>query len=118
MTLIIMQNRSKQVQGKQLKKLEAHLWISTDQFIGNSKLTASEYSILVKQAHWLTSRFPSGVFGDVERLCRYVGVDTVADDDIDYEKRLNEIHIEVEGLNEEAVQFAQTISKNSKELTL
>jgi type I restriction enzyme M protein len=87
-----------------------------------------------KQAHWLTSRFPDGVYTDVEGLCkvvsqkeieakdwslspgRYVGVDTATDDEIDYEERLNEIHIELEGLNEEAIALAKTISENYKSL--
>ena len=47
---------------------------------------------------------------------RYVGVDTATDDDFDYEERLNEIHIELEGLNEEAI--AKTISENYKELAI
>jgi type I restriction enzyme M protein len=85
-----------------------------------------------KQAHWLTSRFPEGVYTDVEGLCkvvtqsdieakdwslspgRYVGVDTASDDDFDYEERLNEIHIELEGLNEEAITLANVISENFK----
>jgi len=89
-----------------------------------------------KQAHWLTSRFPEGVYTDVEGLCkvvnqaeieakdwslspgRYVGVDTTTDDDFDYEERLNEIHIELEGLNEEAIALAKTISDNYKELAI
>lgn len=89
-----------------------------------------------KQAHWLTSRFPAGIYADVEGLCkvvsqkdieakdwslspgRYVGVDAVADDDFDYEERLAEIHIELEGLNEEAVALAKTISDNYKELAI
>lgn len=89
-----------------------------------------------KQAQWLTSRFPKSVYTDVEGLCkvvtqqeieakdwslspgRYVGVDTTTDDDIDYEERLNEIHIELEGLNEEAITLAKTISENYKELAI
>lgn len=89
-----------------------------------------------KQAHWLTSHFPKGVYNDVEGLCkvvsqaeieakdwslspgRYVGVDTATDDDFDYEERLAEIHIELEGLNEEAVALAETISENYKELAI
>lgn len=89
-----------------------------------------------KQAHWLTSRFPDGAYTDVEGLCkvvsqkdieekdwslspgRYVGVDTSTDEDFDYEERLNEIHIELEGLNEEAVALAKTISENFKEIAL
>jgi type I restriction enzyme M protein len=87
-----------------------------------------------KQAHWLQSRFPQGKYTDVEGLCkvvtqaeieakdyslspgRYVGVDTATDDDFDYEERLNEIHIELEGLNDEAVKLASLISENYKTL--
>ncbi|MBX7154270.1 MAG: type I restriction-modification system subunit M [Bacteriodetes bacterium] len=89
-----------------------------------------------KQAHWLTSRFPNGVYTDVEGLCnvvtqqeieakdwslspgRYVGVDTTTNDDVDYEERLNELHIELEGLNEEAIALAKSISENYKELAI
>jgi len=85
-----------------------------------------------KQAHWLTSRFPEGKYTDVEGLCkvvtqteieakdwslspgRYVGVDTTTDDDFDYEERLAELHIELEGLNEEAAALAKTIAENYK----
>jgi type I restriction enzyme M protein len=89
-----------------------------------------------RQAHWLTSRFPAGVYADVEGLCkvvsraeieakdwslspgRYVGVDAATDDDFDYEERLAEIHIELEGLNEEAIALANTIAENYKGLVL
>jgi type I restriction enzyme M protein len=91
-----------------------------------------ETEYFYKQAHWLTSRFPDGVYTDVEGLCkvvsqaeieakdwslspgRYVGVDTATDDDFDYEERLNEIHIELQGLNDEAVKLASLISENHK----
>ncbi len=93
-----------------------------------------ETEYFFRQAHWLTSRFPDGVYHDVEGLCkvvtqaeieakdwslspgRYVGVDTATDDDFDYEERLAEIHIELEGLNEEAMALARAISENFKEL--
>ena len=95
-----------------------------------------ETEYFYKQAHWLTSRFPEGVYTDVEGLCkvvsqkeieakdwslspgRYVGVDTATDEDFDYEERLNEIHIELDGLNEEAIALAKTISENYKELAI
>lgn len=95
-----------------------------------------ETEYFYKQAHWLTSRFPEGVYTDVEGLCkvvtqkeieakdwslspgRYVGVDTSTDEDFDYEERLNEIHIELEGLNEEAIALAKTIAENYKELAI
>lgn len=89
-----------------------------------------------KHANWLMSRFPDGVYTDVEGLCkvvtqseieakdwslspgRYVGVETTIDEDFDYEERLNEIHIELEGLNEEANDLAKTIAENFKELAI
>jgi type I restriction enzyme M protein len=89
-----------------------------------------------QQAHWLTSRFPNAVYADVEGLCkvvtrkeieakdwslspgRYVGVDTSTDEDFDYEERLKEIHIELEGLNEEAGALAKLIASNYKDLAL
>ncbi|MBK8448736.1 MAG: SAM-dependent DNA methyltransferase [Saprospiraceae bacterium] len=49
---------------------------------------------------------------------RYVGVCSVTEDDLDYEERLNEIHIELDGLNEEAVDLAKAISENFKELAI
>ena len=95
-----------------------------------------ETEYFYKQAHWLISRFPKSVYNDVEGLCkvvnqneieakdwslspgRYVGVDTATDDDFDYEERLAEIHIELEGLNEEAAKLAALISENYKSLLL
>lgn len=95
-----------------------------------------ETEYFYKQAYWLTSRFPEGIYTDVEGLCkvvsqaeieakdwslspgRYVGVDTATDEDFDYEERLNEIHIELDGLNEEAITLANTISENYKELAI
>jgi type I restriction enzyme M protein len=89
-----------------------------------------------KQAHWLSSRFPNGIYADVDGLCkvvtqreieakdwslspgRYVGVDTATDDDFDYEERLKEIHIELAGLNEEAITLAKTIAENFKEMAI
>jgi type I restriction enzyme M protein len=89
-----------------------------------------------KQAHWLQSRFPDNVYADVEGLCkvvtqaeieakdwslspgRYVGVDAATDDDFDYEERLAEIHIELAGLNEEAMALANTIAENFKEVVI
>ena len=89
-----------------------------------------------RQAHWLQSRFPAGSYTDVEGLCkvvtqsdiaakdwslspgRYVGVDAATDDGVDYEERLREIHIELEGLNDEAIALAKTISENFKGIIL
>ncbi len=95
-----------------------------------------ETEYFYKQAQWLTSRFPEGVYADVEGLCkivtqaeiaakdyslspgRYVGVDTASDEDFDYEERLSEIHIELAGLNEEAIALANLISENFKTVVI
>jgi type I restriction enzyme M protein len=83
-----------------------------------------------KQAHWLKSRFPDGVYTDVEGLCkvvtraeieskdwslspgRYVGVDSTIDNDYDFEECLREIHIKLKSLNEEAIALSNTIAEN------
>ena len=95
-----------------------------------------ETEYFYKQAHWLTSRFPDGVYNNVEGLCkvvsqkeieakdwslsagRYVGMDSNTNEDFDCEERLNEIHIELDGLNEEAIALANTISENFKEIVI
>ena len=117
----------------QLKVLQQQLSGNTDEE-EPGLLYETEY--FYKQAYWLTSRFSDGVYTDVEGLCkvvtqsdiaakdwslspgRYVGVDSSIDDDVDYEERLNEIHIELEGLNEEAIGLANAIAENFKALVL
>ena len=84
-----------------------------------------------QQAHWLLTRFPEAELRDVEGLVklvtqeeiekadwsltpgRYVGVaPEVVDEDFDFEAALKDIHIELEGLNEEAVVLAAKIARN------
>jgi type I restriction enzyme M protein len=117
----------------QLKALQQQLSGNPDEDV-LGLLHETEY--FYKQAHWLTSRFPEGIYTDVEGLCkvvtqkeieakdwslspgRYVGVNTTTDDDFDYEERLAEIHIELEGLNEEAIALANAISENYKTILI
>ncbi len=47
---------------------------------------------------------------------RYVGVEQVVDDDFEFEGRLKEIQIELDGLNEEAFELAKIIKSNFEEL--
>ncbi|MEI6069409.1 MAG: class I SAM-dependent DNA methyltransferase [Methylococcaceae bacterium] len=129
-------NKNKDWKGLNLKEQLDRLKALQQQLSGNPDegepglLHETEY--FWKQAHWLQSRFPNGVYTDVEGLCkvvnqqeieakdwslspgRYVGVDTATDDDFDYEERLNEIHIELTGLNEEAVALVSLIAENFK----
>jgi type I restriction enzyme M protein len=88
-----------------------------------------------KQAHWLTDRVPQGQLRDVEGLVklvevkeieandwsltpgRYVGVaPEIEDEDFDLEETLREIHVELEDLNKDAQQLAETIARNFREL--
>lgn len=89
----------------------------------------------VRQADWLQERFPEAklqhVPGLVKRVSRadleahdwsltpgrYVGVaPEEVDEDFDFEEALRSIHIDLKGLNEEAVQLAARIEKNFEEL--
>ncbi len=88
-----------------------------------------------KQAHWLTERFPDAKLRDVAGLVklvdraeiaandwsltpgRYVGVaPEEADADFDFEETIQDIHLELAGLDAEAVQLAAVIQRNFLEL--
>lgn len=89
----------------------------------------------VKQADWLQERFPYAALCDVQGLVkrvsraeiashdwsltpgRYVGVaPEEVDEDFDFEEALRAIHIDLKGLNEEAVELAARIARNFEEL--
>jgi type I restriction enzyme M protein len=88
-----------------------------------------------RQALWLQERFPDAQLRDVPGLVklvsradieandwsltpgRYVGVAPEdVDADFDFEAALKDIHIELKGLNDEAVELAATIALNFEEL--
>ena len=87
-----------------------------------------------KQIKWLVEKFGNGKISDVLGLCkvvdideiekndyslnpgRYVGVAEKVDDDVDFEERMKEIHIELQALNEEAKTLAEEIAINFEEL--
>ena len=88
-----------------------------------------------RQALWLQERFPEAELRDVPGLVkrvsraeiaandwsltpgRYVGVaPEEVDEDFDFESALRDIHIELAGLNEEAVALAAKIARNFEEL--
>lgn len=88
-----------------------------------------------RQALWLQERFPDAELRDVPGLVkrvsraeieandwsltpgRYVGVTAeVVDEDFDFEAALRDIHLELTGLNEEAVALAARITRNFEEL--
>ena len=86
---------------------------------------------------WLQDRFPEAELRDVPGLVklverseiesadwsltpgRYVGVAPAeADEDFDFEEAIREIHVELAGLNKEAVTLAKRIATNFEELGL
>ncbi len=129
---------------KECNAKESSAWSSKDitrarKYLDEARQVAVEHLKHVRyfwrQGHWLTERFPKGELRDVEGLVklvdhkelkandwsltpgRYVGVAPEEEnDDFDFEEALREIHIELEDLNEEAVDLAAAIKKNFEEL--
>lgn len=90
-----------------------------------------------KEENWLKKHFPEGKYQDVVGLCkvvkrktieendysltagRYVGVAPVEEDkNFDFETRMGEIKLELQGLNKEAVELSNQIQANLNELGL
>ena len=84
-----------------------------------------------KAAHWLQEKFPSAELRDIPGLVKVVSLVEIAandwsltpgryvgqppeeqDDDFDFEQVLRELHIELQGLNEEAMALAAKITCN------
>ncbi|MBR5637149.1 MAG: N-6 DNA methylase [Pseudobutyrivibrio sp.] len=91
---------------------------------------------VVREAHWLYSKFGVGEYEDILGLCKiadidtieskgwsltsgaYVGVAPVGDDGVDFEERMAEIHEELRSLQIESNELMDAISNNIKELGL
>ena len=112
---------------KEVNKTRKALELSRKELVDQLKQTRYFW----KQAQWLVERFPEGVLCDVEGLVklvdrseleandysltpgRYVGVaPEEVDEDFDFEVALRDIHLELEGLNDEAVELAGKIREN------
>ena len=129
---------------KELEARESDLWANADINKARKVLESvragsvdalRQVRYFVRQADWLQERFPDAELRDVEGLVklvdraeieaqgwsltpgRYVGVaPTEEDEDFDFEESLRSIHIDLKGLNEEAVALAARIAQNFKEL--
>ncbi|WP_252231862.1 N-6 DNA methylase [Clostridium sp. ZBS15] len=95
-----------------------------------------DINYIYSQVKWLQTKFVNAKLEDIEGLCklvdidtikqndwsltpgRYVGVEQSIDEDFDFEGRLKEIHIELDGLNEEAFELAKIIKANFEELEI
>lgn len=90
-----------------------------------------EARYFVRQADWLQERFPDAVLRDVDGLVKLVDRATIAshdysltpgryvgvapeerDEEFDFEDALRAIHIDLQGLNEEAAELAARIAQN------
>ena len=113
----------------------ANRTLQTARNAGIEALRKPRYFVL--QADWLQERFPEAVLRDVDGLVklvslsdieandwsltpgRYVGVALEEEDeDFNFEDALRSIHVDLDELNEEAVELAIQISRNFKELGL
>jgi type I restriction enzyme M protein len=129
---------------KEVEARESDLWANADVTRARRALEEARAEAVealrraryfVKQADWLQERFPEARLRDVEGLVklvdrtevktydwsltpgRYVGVAPEAvDKDFDFEEALRSIHIDLAGLNEEAVKLASRIARNFEEL--
>ncbi len=129
---------------QELEAKESDLWVNREMTKARKDADAArqvaveqlkQVRYFHKQAVWLTERFPDGTLRDVEGLValvdretiekndwsltpgRYVGVaPEEVDEDFDFEETLRDIHVELEGLNQEAVELAAKIAQNFREL--
>lgn len=129
---------------KELAARDSDFWANTDinkarRALEEARAVAVEAlrwaRYFVRQADWLQERFPDAELCDVEGLVklvdraeieshdwsltpgRYVGVAPEEEDEgFDFEEALRSIHIDLKGLNEEAVGLAEQISRNFEEL--
>ena len=128
---------------EELDARESDLWANADinkarRALENARAGAVEVPrrarYFVRQADWLQDRFPDAELRDVEGLVklvdraeieshdwsltpgRYVGVaPEEEDEDFDFEETLHSIHIDLQGLNEEATELAARIARNFEE---
>lgn len=129
---------------KELDARDSEAWDNADVTKARKALEAARSSVVealrlaryfVRQADWLQERFPEAELRDVEGLVklvdratieahdwsltpgRYVGVaPEEEDEDFDFEEAIRAIHIDLKGLNEDAVELATRIAKNFEEL--
>lgn len=99
--------------------------------VEETEKSVETYRYFRKQLAWLLEKFPEAELRDVAGLVRlvdradieaadwtltpgrYVGVAAEeVDEDFDFEEALRDIHVELSGLNEEAVALAAKIAKN------
>jgi len=130
---------------KELEARDSNVWTNAEVSRARRALEAARAEAvealrrtryLVRQADWLQERFPDATLRDVEGLVRlvdraeiathdwsltpgrYVGVvPEEQDEDFDFEEALRSLHLDLEGLNEEAMELAARIARKFEELS-
>ena len=136
--------RSVDIAVKELDARDSDLWTNADTSKARRGLEGARANAVealrlaryfVRQVDWLQERFPEAELRDVLGLVklverteieahdwsltpgRYVGVaPEEQDEDFDFEEALRSIHIDLKGLNDEAVKLAARIARNFEEL--
>ncbi|MAT91871.1 MAG: DNA methyltransferase [Halioglobus sp.] len=125
------EKQAKETHEKGLNKLIKELDIQRKAAVEQLK----EVRYIFKQAHWLQEHFPDAELCDVEGLVKLVDIEEIEandwsltpgryvgiapeeeDDDFDFEEALTDMHIELNGLNEEATLLAAQIQRNFESL--
>ncbi len=107
------------------------------QAVWDEKIASVEEIVeVVKEAHWLYSKFGEGQYDNILGLCKiadietiegkgwsltpgaYVGVAPAEDDGVDFAERMAEIHKELLALQDESNELMGIISQNMKEMGL
>jgi type I restriction enzyme M protein len=129
---------------KELEARDSETWANADVIRARKSLEVARGEAVealrrtryfVRQADWLQDRFPDATLRDVEGLVklvdraeiaahdwsltpgRYVGVaPEEQEEDFDFEEALRGIHIDLKGLNDEAIVLAARIARNFEEL--
>jgi type I restriction enzyme M protein len=129
---------------KELDVRSSDLWITKEITRARKALDEARHALVEglrqvryfhRQATWLIERFPEAKLADVPGLVklvdlaeiekndwsltpgRYVGVaPEEVDEDFDFDEAMRDLHIELDGLNEEAVELAKAISRSFEEL--
>ena len=129
---------------KDLAARDADEWVNPDITKARKELDEAragavealrETRYFVRQADWLHDRFPEAALRDVEGPVKLVDRATIAghdwsltpgryvgvtpeelDEEFDFEEAMRAIHIDLQGLNEEALQLAARIARNFVEL--
>ena len=114
--------------------------------LGRASHRKNDWPQIIKEAHWLYTKFGAGEYKDIPGLCKiacttsdkkvseddisiedkgwsltpgtYVGVAPAEDDGVDFEERMAEIHQELLSLQAESNDLMNIISQNMKEMGL